>query len=167
MKSAWLVTTATLLALSGPAFAQGGAQSGGAHSGNSQAGQQQSQSSAGAPSGPSYHRADTQGRPAVPDSDVQYTQAMQRLFQATQRLREAVQAMAQEPPGDGRNAAMKTAEEALLETQQAMVQLPAKDRVQGSGSNASSGGSSSGGSAHSGQSGQSGQSNNSGQSQRH
>jgi hypothetical protein len=41
------------------------------------------------------------------------------------QLREAVQAMARQPPGERRNRAMDRAREALLETQQAMVQLPA------------------------------------------
>lgn len=71
-----------------------------------------------------YTRADTQGRPAVPASDVEYSQAMERLFQAAQRLRESVQAMAQQPAGERRNQAIAQAREALLSTHQAMVQLP-------------------------------------------
>jgi hypothetical protein len=82
-----------------------------------------------APSQPPYHRADTPGRPAIPDSDVQYSPAMQRLFQAAQRLRESVQDMAQQPAGPQRNEAMQTAEHALLATQEAMVQLPESLRV--------------------------------------
>lgn len=81
------------------------------------------------PSPMPYHRADTPGRPAIPDSDVHYSPAMQRLFQAAQRLREAVQDMAQQPAGPRRDEAMQTAERALLTTQEAMVQLPESLRV--------------------------------------
>lgn len=89
----------------------------------------QTQPSPMAPSQPPYHRADTPGRPAIPDSDVQYSPAMQRLFQAAQRLRESVQDMAQQPAGPRRDEAMQTAERALLTTQEAMVQLPESLRV--------------------------------------
>lgn len=74
-------------------------------------------------------RADTPGRPAIPASDVEYSKAMERLFQSAQRLRESVQAMAQQPAGDRRNQAMAQAREALLHTQQAMVSLPANLRT--------------------------------------
>jgi Beta/Gamma crystallin len=57
-------------------------------------------------------------------SDAEYNRSMERLTKAAQNLRAAVQAMAAQPPGQGRNAAMKQANDALLETQQAMVQLP-------------------------------------------
>jgi hypothetical protein len=69
-------------------------------------------------------RADTPGRPAIPASDVEHTRSMERLFQAAQRLRESLQAMAQQPAGERRNQAMAQAREALLHTQQAMVSLP-------------------------------------------
>ena len=69
------------------------------------------------------------GRPAVPNSGLDYTQAMERLFQAAQRLRESIQAMAQQPAGERRNQAMAQAREALLGTQQAMVQLPSELRT--------------------------------------
>ena len=52
------------------------------------------------------------------------SKSLDRLQQASQRLREAVQTMAQEPPGPRRNQAMEAAREALFDTQQAMVQLP-------------------------------------------
>ena len=74
--------------------------------------------------GGAANRAETPGRPAVPDSDVDYTRSMERLFQAAQRLRESVQSMAQQPAGERRNQAMAQAREALLHTQQAMVSLP-------------------------------------------
>lgn len=53
-------------------------------------------------------------------------QAKQRdcRHQAAQRLREAVQAMAQQPAGAERNAAILQANQALFDTQQAMLQLP-------------------------------------------
>ena len=80
--------------------------------------------------GGAYTRSDTTGRPAVPSSTVDYTKPMERLFQAAQRLREAVQAMAQQPAGERRNQAMAGAREALLQVQQAMVQLPPELRTQ-------------------------------------
>ena len=79
--------------------------------------------------GGAAHRAETPGRPAVPDADVDYTKAMERLFQAAQRLRESAQSMAQQPAGERRNQAMAQAREALLHTQQAMVSLPANLRT--------------------------------------
>ena len=51
------------------------------------------------------------------------SRAMRRLEQAAQQLREAVQAMAQQPAGAQRNEAARMAREALRETQQAMVDL--------------------------------------------
>ena len=64
-------------------------------------------------------------------SQPNYTKSMERLQQAAQKLREAVQAMAQQPAGDNRNAAAREAREALLETQQAMVMLPPDLRTAG------------------------------------
>ena len=58
-----------------------------------------------------------------------YTQSMARLKEAAQRLRDAVQAMAQQPAGEGRNDAIRQANQALFDTQQAVVQLPAQLRV--------------------------------------
>lgn len=76
-----------------------------------------------------FTRPDDPGRPAVPDTAQDHTQAMERLFQAAQRLRGAVQEMAQQPPGERRNRAMAQARDALLGTQQAMVQLPPELRT--------------------------------------
>ena len=62
-------------------------------------------------------------------------------------------AMAQQPPGEQRNRAMATAQEALLETQQAMVQTAAANESaagSGSGSSGSSVSGSSSGSSGSG-----------------
>ena len=57
------------------------------------------------------------------------TQSMARLQEAAQRLRDAVQAMAQQPAGPQRNQAIKQANQALFDTQQAMVQLPPELRT--------------------------------------
>lgn len=61
----------------------------------------------------------------IPD----YSRSMDWLLFAAQGLREAVQAMAQQPPGEARDRAMDRAREALLETQQAMVQLSPERRT--------------------------------------
>jgi hypothetical protein len=60
---------------------------------------------------------------AASGSAPEWTKSMDRLKQAAQQLREATQAMAQQKAGTGRNAAMRQANRALLETQQAMVDL--------------------------------------------
>ena len=52
------------------------------------------------------------------------SQSIQHLQKAEQRLRESIQAMAQEKPGTRRNQAIKDAQDALLEAKQAMAQLP-------------------------------------------
>ncbi|MGQ0752700.1 MAG: hypothetical protein ACT4PS_19435 [Betaproteobacteria bacterium] len=57
-------------------------------------------------------------------SGTGYTDSMARLKEAAQKLRESVQAMADQPAGPRRNEAMDQAREALLETQQAMINLP-------------------------------------------
>jgi hypothetical protein len=54
---------------------------------------------------------------------------MERLQQAAQKLRESVQAMAQREPSARRDRAARKAREALLETQEAMADLPASLRV--------------------------------------
>lgn len=61
---------------------------------------------------------------APSSSETDYSRSMERLTKAAQNLREAVQAMATQPAGERRNEAMRQANDALLETQQAMVQLP-------------------------------------------
>jgi hypothetical protein len=143
MKKPWVatLTSAAMLAAAPAAFAQS--------SGHSQDNQSQNNQTQGSPSQPgsrsrsgqgqdAFRRAETPGRPAVPNADQDYSRAMERLFQAAQRLREAVQALAQQPPGDQRNRAMAAAREALLETQTAMAQTAAIDSsAAGSGSNAS------------------------------
>jgi sporulation protein YlmC with PRC-barrel domain len=67
--------------------------------------------------------ASSQGGSVVTTSP-EYTASMKRLQDAAQKLREAIQAMAQQPAGDRRNQAIKEAHQALNETNQAMVQLP-------------------------------------------
>ena len=66
--------------------------------------------------------------PVYPNSDVEYTKAMDRLQKAAQQLREAIQAMAQEPAGPRRDDAIKSANKALVDTQQSMIQLPPEMR---------------------------------------
>jgi hypothetical protein len=53
-----------------------------------------------------------------------YSRSVDWLRTAAQSLREAIQAMAQQPPSERRNQAIRRANEALIETQQAMVRLP-------------------------------------------
>lgn len=53
-----------------------------------------------------------------------YSASMQRLLDAAQRLRESIQAMAQQPAGGGRNQAIAAAHEALMDAQYAMMLLP-------------------------------------------
>jgi sporulation protein YlmC with PRC-barrel domain len=64
-----------------------------------------------------------QGSAAV-SSSPEYSASMQRLQTAAQKLRESIQAMAQQPAGERRNQAMKEAQQALYDTNQAMIQLP-------------------------------------------
>lgn len=45
-------------------------------------------------------------------------------MRAAQRLRESIQALAQQKPGMERDIALNAAREALYDTQQAMIQLP-------------------------------------------
>lgn len=54
----------------------------------------------------------------------QYSESMEHLQKAAQRLRETIQALAQQKPGPEREAALKTAREALWDAQQAMIRLP-------------------------------------------
>lgn len=65
------------------------------------------------------------------DQQENYTRSMERLMQATEKLRESVQAMAQQPAGAARNKAMEEAREAILEANLAMVYLPPHLRTAG------------------------------------
>lgn len=63
----------------------------------------------------------------------EFSQSMQHLQKAAQRLRESIQTMAQEKPGARRNQAIKDAQDALLEAKQAMAQLPPELRNEAPG----------------------------------
>lgn len=55
--------------------------------------------------------------------ETQYKKAMDLLQQSAQRLREAAQALAQQPAGERRNEAIKQINDSLLETQQVMISV--------------------------------------------
>jgi hypothetical protein len=59
------------------------------------------------------------------------TPAMRKLRNSAQHLREAIQAMAQKPPGPERDRAIAEANQALLTTQRAMLDLPPQLRAHG------------------------------------
>jgi len=75
----------------------------------------------------------------VLSTTVDYTKSMEGLQQTAQRLREAIQAMAQQPAGPQRNQAIKEARQALNDTNQAMIQLPPGMRVESVGTTSSAG----------------------------
>jgi hypothetical protein len=54
---------------------------------------------------------------------------MDELRRAAQRLRESIQSLAQQPAGPQREVALKSAREALWDTQQAMADLPPELRI--------------------------------------
>ena len=68
---------------------------------------------------PSGHAASA----TVPDSP-NYSEAMRRLLEAAQKLRDAANAMAELPPGRDLDNAIQQTNEALLETQRAIFALP-------------------------------------------
>lgn len=59
------------------------------------------------------------GTGAVRTAD--YDQSVRKLMKAADSLRESIQAMAQQPPGQGRNRAIEQAHQALWDTQNAML----------------------------------------------
>jgi hypothetical protein len=63
-------------------------------------------------------------------TQVDHKKAMQNLLESAQKLRESIQAMAQQPAGDKRSSAMAAARDALVKTQQAMIDLPPEMRVE-------------------------------------
>ncbi len=73
----------------------------------------------------------TGGNPQLLVRSLDHTRSMEELLEAAQKLRETIQALAQQPPGPQRKAALDSARDALLLTQRAMVQLPAELRVEG------------------------------------
>ncbi|HVL59410.1 MAG TPA: hypothetical protein VM491_23190 [Burkholderiaceae bacterium] len=84
--------------------------------------------------GPAQARSDgssttVAGQPQAGQADVrtaqpQYSEPMQKLLNAAQELREAIQALAQKPAGPERQQAIERARDALHTTQQAMLQVP-------------------------------------------
>lgn len=76
--------------------------------------------------------SDKSKKPSVVSTNPDYSKSMERLQQAAQKLREAIQAMAQEPVGDRRNRAIGQAQEALFETQRSIMALPPELRVSSS-----------------------------------
>jgi hypothetical protein len=60
-----------------------------------------------------------------------YSRSMRWLLMATQSLREAIQAMAQQPPSQERNRAIAQAQDAILETQEVMLLMPPELRTRG------------------------------------
>lgn len=72
-------------------------------------------------------------RQAKPSQAGHDAQALRELMRAADRLRESVQAMASQQPGAARNQAMAQARQALFDTQQAMIALPATGRAAAGG----------------------------------
>lgn len=62
--------------------------------------------------------------PVVAVVPVRPSEALRRLQEATQELREAIQAMTRQAPGPDRDEALRAAELAMLEMQEAMAELP-------------------------------------------
>ena len=70
------------------------------------------------------------GKAEVMTTQVDHSKSMDALLRAAQRLRETIQARAQQPPGPKRAAALESARDALLLTQRAMLDLPPDVRVE-------------------------------------
>jgi hypothetical protein len=60
----------------------------------------------------------------VGSQQADYSEPMRRLLEAAQRLRDATHAMAAQKDGPQRNQAIRQTNEALFDTQQAMLELP-------------------------------------------
>lgn len=73
----------------------------------------------------------TRGQTGVISAAPVYSHSMLELRHAAQRLRETIQALAQQPTGSGRQHAMSDTRTALYDTQQAMIRLPSEYRVSG------------------------------------
>lgn len=69
------------------------------------------------------NRADA-GSGSVASTRANYSKSMEELQRAAQRLRESIQALAQQQPGPKRDDAIRAAHQALYDTQQAMLRLP-------------------------------------------
>ncbi|TFZ04276.1 hypothetical protein [Ramlibacter rhizophilus] len=59
--------------------------------------------------------------PAFTMSTTEYNESVKKLMQAAESLRKSVQAMAQMPAGEARNKAIQQVNQALVDTQAAMV----------------------------------------------
>ena len=70
------------------------------------------------------------GGAVYPKSDAEYTAAMENLLKAGQRFREAIQSMAQLQQGPQRDQAIKDAQQALVDTNAAMIQMPPEMRTE-------------------------------------
>ena len=79
---------------------------------------------------PSTSSAGVGDRTAVQVGHVDHTRLMDGLLSAAQKLREAIQQLAQQHPGPKRQAAIEAARDALPLTQRAMLQLPPELRVE-------------------------------------
>lgn len=88
------------------------------------------QSSASAGSTGSSANASSAGG-SVASTRPMHTQSMQRLQEASDRLRQSIQSLAQKPPGEQRDRAIAETHEALMRTQQAMMSLPPELRSSG------------------------------------
>jgi hypothetical protein len=75
-----------------------------------------------------HAQQDPEVRPPPAKYDKLTPTAMHELKASAQRLRDAVQEMAQQPAGPRRNAAISDANKALAQVKQAMVSLPEADR---------------------------------------
>jgi hypothetical protein len=71
-------------------------------------------------------RADPTSATGSIGSQLDNPQSMEALQKAAEQLVKSAQAMADEPAGERRNAAVKAAQQALKDTNQAMIQLPGK-----------------------------------------
>ena len=71
------------------------------------------------------------GAKEAASTTAQPTQAVEKLQQASLRLRDAIRSLAQQQPGPNRDHALKAAREALADTQQAMARLPAEWKAPG------------------------------------
>lgn len=75
---------------------------------------------------PPQMRADPTPATGSIGSQPDNPQSVEALQKAAEQLSKSVQAMVDEPPGEGRDAAVKAAHQALYDTNQAMIQLPGK-----------------------------------------
>lgn len=72
----------------------------------------------------------TSSKPKLATTQVDETKTMDALLRAAQKLRESIQALAQQPAGPKRTQAMEAARDALVTTQRAMLDLPPETRVE-------------------------------------